>query len=378
MKIVMLSKALVSGAYQKKLEELARIPDISLVAYVPPLWKEPLIGTIRLERQFTHGYRLDVLPIYANGYHHVYWFAGVQRMLAREQPDVLHIDEESFNLATYLALRVAKAAGVRCCFFNWANIDRFYPPPFCFFEQYAFRHASYAIAGNHEAATLIQRHGYQGRLAVLPQFGVDPDLFAPASPAPTSRKTNGVTAPKPFIVGYLGRLIAWKGVLDLVDVMATLPPHMHLWLVGDGDLRPELEARIHALGLQERVIIRPAVKSVDVPSVLHQLDALVLPSQTQPNWKEQFGRVLIEAMSCGIPVAGSSSGEIPNVIGDAGLVFAERDKQALRLALERLMLDEPLRRQLIIRGREHVLQNYTQAALAQKYANVYREMMNDD
>jgi glycosyltransferase involved in cell wall biosynthesis len=66
------------------------------------------------------------------------------------------------------------------------------------------------------------------------------------------------------------------------------------------------------------------------------------------------------------------------VIGDAGLVFAERDKQALRLALERLMLDEPLRRQLIIRGREHVLQNYTQAALAQKYANVYREMMNDD
>jgi len=48
---------------------------------------------------------------------------------------------------------------------------------------------------------------------------------------------------------------------------------------------------------------------------MNSLDVLVLPSRSRSFWKEQFGRVLIEAMACGVPVIGSSSGEIPNVIG---------------------------------------------------------------
>ncbi len=372
MKIVMLSKALVSGAYQKKLEELARLPDVSLVAAIPPFWREPLIGKIPLERRFTQGYRLEVLPLVANGHHHLYWFAGLARLLAHEQPDIVHIDEEAFNLATFLALRAGLAVGARCCFFNWANIDRYYPPPFCLFERYTFRHASYAIAGNQEAATLMRRHGYQGRLAVLPQVGVDPDLFSPAA-KPSS--TNGSSSSQRFTIGYMGRFIAWKGVLDLIDVLAALPPHVHLHLVGDGDLHPTLEQRASELGVRERVSIRAAVKSTEVPSLLHQMDVLVLPSQTQPNWKEQFGRILVEAMSCAVPVVGSSSGEIPNVIGEAGLVFPERDKDALRATLEQLLHDAPLRHELGRRGRERVLAHYTQAALAQSYYTIYREMI---
>ena len=59
------------------------------------------------------------------------------------------------------------------------------------------------------------------------------------------------------------------------------------------------------------------------------MDVSVLPSLTRPNWKEQFGRTLAEAMSCETPVIGSDSGEIPHVIGDAGLIFKEGDAQAL-------------------------------------------------
>ena len=70
--------------------------------------------------------------------------------------------------------------------------------------------------------------------------------------------------------------------------------------------------------------------STEVPAVLRALDVLVLPSLTTPSWKEQFGRVLQEAMACAIPVVGSDSGEIPHVIGDAGLVTPEGDAAALR------------------------------------------------
>jgi glycosyltransferase involved in cell wall biosynthesis len=373
MKIVMLSKALVSSAYQKKLEELARLPEVELLTIVPPHWREPLIGTTRLEHRFTQGYRLETLPIVANGHHHLYFFRGLPRVLKRERPDIVHIDEESFNLATFLALRAAQAVGTRCCFYNWANIDRYYPPPFCLFEQYAFRHAAYAIAGNQEAATIMRRHGYHGRLAILPQFGVDPHLFAP------SNRQNGVhdasERDKHFVVGYIGRFIAWKGVFDLLDAMQGLPDHVRLRLVGDGDVRPALAQRARETGIAERVEICNAVGSTEVPAVLHGLDLLVLPSRTQPNWKEQFGRILIEAMSCGVPVVGSSSGEIPNVINEAGIVFPEGDIESLRNIIVQLLHDLPRRQELSRRGRERVLAHYTQAALAERYYTVYREMV---
>jgi glycosyltransferase involved in cell wall biosynthesis len=366
MKVVMLSKALVSGAYQRKLEELARLPDIDLLALVPPRWHEPGVGGITLERRFTQGYRLEVLPMRLNGRHHLHWYPGLRRVLERERPDVLHIDEESFNLATFLALRAGVALGARCCFYNWANIERRYPPPFAWFEQYAFRHAAHAIAGNQDAADILRRHGYRGPIALLPQFGVDPQMFAPR---PLSTDTSS------FTVGYLGRLVAAKGLLDLLDAVARLPEHVRLLLVGSGDLRPQLEQRAAALGIAERVSIQPAVPSTEVPAVMQQLDALVLPSRTTPSWREQFGRVLVEAMSCEVPVVGSSSGEIPHVIGGAGLVFPEGNAAALANALRLLLHDERLRRELGRRGRERVLAHYTQAALARGYAAVYREMM---
>ncbi len=368
MKVVMLSKALVAGAYQTKLEELARLDGIDLLAIVPPSWREPNVGQMCLERRALQGCRLEVLPIVANGQHHLYFFTGLRRVLHRERPDILHIDEESFNLATFLALRAGLAEGAACCFYNWANIDRRYPPPFGWFERYTFRHAACGIAGNQEAAAILRRHGYCGPLAVLPQFGVDPELFAPAPPRAAP------SADHPFVVGYVGRLLERKGVLDLLEAVAGMPSSVRLSLVGSGSLRPQIEQRARSLGVAHRVSLSPPVSSTEVPTVLRRFDVLVLPSRTTPSWKEQFGRVLVEAMSCGLPVVGSSSGEIPNVMGDAGLVFPEGDVVALREALERLYNDRDLCHEFGQRGRERVLTHYTHAVLARKYYDIYQAM----
>jgi glycosyltransferase involved in cell wall biosynthesis len=80
-------------------------------------------------------------------------------------------------------------------------------------------------------------------------------------------------------------------------------------------------------------------------------------------------------MSCGVPVIGSSSGEIPNVIGNAGLIFPESDIPALAAAIRRLAEDEALRVELGRRGRARVLERFTQAALARQYYEVYRSML---
>jgi glycosyltransferase involved in cell wall biosynthesis len=384
MRILMLSKALIVGPYQKKAEELAALPGVELTVAVPPEWREPGVGVQSLDRRFTAGYQLQVLPIRFNGRHHSHYFPTIGRLVARLRPDIFHIDEEAFNFATFHALRAGIAYGARCCFYNWATVDRWYPPPFALFERYVFRHAAHAIAGADDAATIIRKHGYCGPLSVLPQFGVDPSLFAPAD---ERRKTedersahrngrDGLSSvarrPSSFVVGYLGRLVPQKGVLDLVEALPGLPPHMHLRLIGDGGLRPQIVARAAELGVRERVELLEWRS--DVPAELRRIDALALPSHTTPTWKEQFGRVLIEAMSCGVPVVGSSSGEIPRVIGDGGLIYPEGDIPALTAALRRLVETPGLGSELGRRGRARVLEHYTQAALAQRYYQIYRSM----
>jgi glycosyltransferase involved in cell wall biosynthesis len=112
-----------------------------------------------------------------------------------------------------------------------------------------------------------------------------------------------------------------------------------------------------------------------MPAYYHQLDTLVVPSRTRPNWKEQFGRVLVEAMACGVPVVGSDSGEIPHVIGDAGLIFPEDQIDVLRAHLARLLGNADLRADLARRGRERVLARFTQAQVAAQTYQVYRSVL---
>jgi len=384
MRILMLSKALVVGAYQKKAEELAALPGVELTVAAPTSWREPGAVEQWLERRYTHGYQLIELPIWFNGRHHIHFYPAIDRLVATIRPDVFHIDEESFNLATALAMRAGVRYGARCCFYNWANIDRRYPPPFSWFERYNFRHAAHAIAGAQVAAEILRCHGYAGPITVLPQFGVDPEIFSPGKNQPIEDRgwsiedgesPSSILHPpsSTFVVGYLGRLVPQKGLLDLIAALPLLPDHIHVRLIGDGVQKPQLLAQAAALGVRARVDL--VEWASDVPGELRRLDALALPSRTTSRWKEQFGRVLPEAMSCSVPVIGSSSGEIPNVIGDAGVIFPEGDVPALAAAIHRLAEDGALRAELGRRGRARVLERYTQAALARQYYEVYRSML---
>src|SRR6185437_16445838 len=128
------------------------------------------------------------------------------------------------------------------------------------------------------------------------------------------------------------------------------------------------------LGVAKRVHFLGQIPSTAMPEVLRGFDVLAGPSLTTPRWKEQFGRMLVEAMACGVPVIGSDSGEIPRVIGDSGLIVPENDVQALREALKRLYHDSALRAHLGIAGRQRVLECFTQAAIAERTVEAYRRV----
>src|SRR5690606_34333380 len=103
-----------------------------------------------------------------------------------------------------------------------------------------------------------------------------------------------------FLLGFVGRLVEEKGIQTVLSALREArDPNMVLLLVGDGPYRPDLEEMVASYGIGNQVIFRPSVPSHEVIPVFKTLDSLVLPSLTRSNWKEQFGRVLVEAMAAG-------------------------------------------------------------------------------
>jgi len=361
----MISKACIVGAYQTKLEAIGAHPDVDLTVIVPPSWREPG-SEQRLEREHTDGYELLKVPIALNGRFHLHFYPRLGRLLKRIQPDICHIDEEPYNLATALALRAARRTGSQSLFFTWQNLLRRYPWPFRALERRAYAQVSAAIIGNQAAEGVLRAKGYTGPTRLIPQFGVDPAFFSPAG-----RETD-----RTFTIGYAGRLVEAKGLWTLISALAQMQGEWRLLLVGSGPLRPAIQRRLWDLGLRERVTLQKRVPSGQMPAWYRRMDALVLPSLTRPNWMEQFGRVLIEAMACGTTVVGSDSGEIPNVIGDAGLVFPEGDAGVLLGHLGALASDPDWCQELGRAGRERVLAHYTQQRIADETVALYHQMLD--
>lgn len=367
MRVLMISKACLVGAYQTKLEEIARCPEVELQVIVPPAWHDPA-GIVPLERGHINGYELLVDPIRFNGQFHLHYYPKLGQRLAAFRPDIVHIDEEPYNLATWLAVRQARRVGAKSLFFSWQNISRQYPYPFRWLEAQVLSQVDYALMGNAAAVAVWQGKGYHGPYRIIPQFGVDPQLFRPAA---------GHDRGRGFVIGCANRrLVPEKGVDLLLKAAARLPGIWRLLIAGEGPARPALEQLAQALGISGRVQFDGPIPSQQMGAYLQQMDVLVLPSRTLPNWKEQFGRVLVEAMACGVAVVGSNSGEIPQVIGPAGIVFPEDDGETLYQHLLKLMQNEELRQELGQRGRQRALAHYTQAQIAAQTVEVYRQMLN--
>lgn len=364
MKVLIVSKILVVAAYRQKLEAIAALPDVDrLVAVTGPEWREPDGRRIRFEASaHTKAYDLRVEPLWLNGSYHLFVWPRLWRVLREVQPDVVHIDEEPYNLATAHGTWLAQRVGARSLFFTWQNLLRHYPPPFNLFERSVFARSAFGIAGSHEAMAVIRTKGFCGRAAVIPQFGVDPELFFPAATSPAG----------PPVIGYMARLVEEKGLLVLLDALSGLGGDWRLHVIGAGPLEATAHQRAARVGLEGRITWERGVESTRVPERLRDFSLLVQPSLTRTNWKEQFGRALMEAMGCGIPVIGSDSGEIPHVIGDAGLVVPEGDPMRLRHAIERLLADASLRRELAERGRRRVLECFTHERIAEQTLATYR------
>ena len=366
MRVLLLSKACVVGIYQRKLEEMAALDKgLQLTLAVPPYWKEKG-GVLALEKVHTQGYTIKILPMAFNGRFHLHFYPHLAHLINEVQPHIVHIDEEPYNVATIHANILAHRVHAKTLWFSWQNLDRHYPPPFSWIEKFNLKNIDYAIVGSQTSSQIWLSKGYQGPIAVIPQFGVDPVIF---SPPEEPRATEAVQ------ILYAGRLVPEKGVDLLVHALSKLNNSWHATFLGNGPEEKKLRDLVQTYRLTDKVTFRAHIASTEMPNLYRKMDILVLPSRTLPNWTEQFGRVLVEAMACGVCVVGSDTGEIPHVIGDAGLIYPEDNVDRLRTHLQDLVDSAERRRALGENGRQRVMERYTQSHIAQATLKVYRELV---
>jgi glycosyltransferase involved in cell wall biosynthesis len=316
---------------------------------------------------------LRVVPAYFTARTHIFLYGRALHDLMRQHWNVVHCWEEPYILA---AGQIARWSDRATPFVFWTaqNIAKQYPWPFSAIERYCLERCSGWMACGHTIVETMLMRGYDQKPYRIMPLGVDLQQFSPDSGAGSEiRKRLGWTVKGPPIVGYLGRLVEEKGVRFLTRVLDRLSTPWRALFVGTGPLEDELRSWAHRHG--DRVRIATGVWHHEVAAYLNAMDLLCAPSQTRRTWREQFGRMIIEGFGVGLPVVASDSGEIPHVVGDAGLIVSETDDALWVAALGDLLENPQRRRDLGERGIERAHSMYAWPIVAQNHLNFFRELI---
>jgi glycosyltransferase involved in cell wall biosynthesis len=318
---------------------------------VPSRWRHEYAASA-FKAQPLPGFEGDLMPLpvllAGRVQRHVY-LVSASRILRSVRPRVLFIEQEPFSVAAFQWSVAAQRAQIPFGVQIDENLDRPLPWPARLIRARVLADTSFVAARSPTASELVRRWGTDAHVSLIPHA-------VPRWPR-VNRASNEV-----FTVGFAGRLVEQKGVWDLIDACRRLDEPIRLLFVGDGPLRSAL----NGASVPGEVKIWSGLSHERMPEAYAEMDVLVLPSRTTRTWAEQFGRVIVEALWCGVPVVGSGSGEIPWVVGTTGggRLFPEGNAKALAEVLFEVRHDPEQRRMLAERGRDAVQRLFSVDACA--------------
>ena len=246
-------------------------------------------------------------------------------------------------------------------------------------HKYTFSAADRVLFNS--AYTMSQAHakGYACKSDVIYQ-GYDDRLFGTLDRSGHLLKNALGIPPDSLLVSAVGRMIDVKGfhiLAEAADAFLNGRPHVHLVFAGDGPSRPEIESIVAQSPNRARIHFAGALHRQQVAQLLADSDIFVNPGVIDPNGRaEGLGITTIEAMATGLPVIGSRVGGISETIVDqlTGILVPPGDRNALSLAIGKLLDDPQMRARMGQHGQSIAKERFSWPALASEVMRVYSEL----
>lgn len=288
------------------------------------------------------------------------------RLIKQTKPDVVHSHMYHANILSRAARLFAKTPRLICT--SHSNN-----------EGGKLRMLSYRLSNwladtftnvSDDAVKAFEQNGAvaQGKMQAITN-GIDTDFFQLTAQARQQLRSELKLDDKKVFIA-IGRFHEAKDYSNLLNAFATLvqnTPNAHLLIVGDGELRADIEAQINSLALSNYVTLLGIRR--DIPQLLSAADIFVLSSA----W-EGFGLVVAEAMACERIAIGTDSGGVAQVIGDAGFLVPPRDSAALANAMtEASNMSNEEAQSLEEKARKRVEEQFSLEAAVLKWLEIYKK-----
>ncbi len=376
MKILIIWHSGANPEYQKRIEALAERQNTEVTLFVPERYPEN--GVVYMYTK-TGNKKFEYYKgktVFSGKIMWYFYLTGLFRVFMKKKYDIIEMIEEPYSVSAfqitlfkYLFQKEAKLI------FNTAQNQRLqfknifplflskifkrsplvskkkkekekFPFPLNIFQKFVLQNSDAAIIRTKRTKRILQTKGFEKPLVFIGN-GVDiKKTFFPKKNIKLRQKIGL----KKFTIGYIGKIEEKKGLITLIRACGILNFDFQLFFLGYGTGKKEIFENIKKEKIEDKFIFHSAVEQNRIPDFMNCIDLFILPSITTKLWVEMFGRVIIEAMACGVPVIGSSSGGIPDTVKNAGLIFPEKKYKELAVLIEKIYRSKDLYREYQKRG----------------------------
>jgi len=301
------------------------------------------------------------------------WLFGLKRSL--KDMDIVEASDITYPF-TYQAVKYHPLVVCNCFenipfFREWGATGKY--------KSYARTHAAHFIAVTQKAKSVLELEGVPAEKITIIPPGIDIDNFRPKKKDISMLKKYGIKKGDVTIL-FTGRLIYDKGIEDLIYAFKLLcdkHDNIRLLILGKGKLKKNISKTLERYGIVDKVIFMGFLPYGQTEKFYNLADIFCTPSRITKYWQEQFGFVFAEAMACGKPVVSTHTGSIPEVLSGTGILVSPGNHLELFEALERLVKNPELRKELGAKARSYAMKNYDAKAIAKKRTELYERLYKE-
>lgn len=382
-RIAIVDHSFVQGTYRKRWRFLAANHPVHVTLLVPQYWELSSAGAkerFHIDYVNENNFKVIPLPTTSNKNWMTYLFKSLDAKIREIDPDLIHTQHSEMTLVNHqlLLYRRLWAPNAKMTFFTMNAMG---VPTEKIHQRLRWQHlksgAEAALAHYPGCKKSLREAGFKKPVYLQTSYGVDETLFYPdESKRQTVRESLGCE--DQFVIGYVGRLTSDKGVDDLLKTLPLDDINWSLLLVGDGEMRENIQRRIKRNSWENRFKMTGYIPQKEVPKYMRAMDCFVLGSKTRDDWIDTFPRSIVQAMACETPVIGSDSGAIPFQVGDAGLIYPEGDVVELKNRIRRLANNKRLREKLAKKGRKESVGRFGQRSLAENFYKIMKQVQTGE